>query len=143
MKKIAIIPARGGSKRIPRKNIKSFLGKPIIAYSIDRSIGGPDASFSMNEEEFTKMVEGIRQAESAIGKIDYNLTERQNKGRDFSRSLYVVENIKKGELITENNVRSIRPGFGMHPKYYNQIIGKKVRFDIERGTALNSNQIEL
>ena len=89
------------------------------------------------------MVKGIRQAESAIGRIDYNLTKKQINGKDFSRSLYVVENIKKGELITENNVRSIRPGFGMHPKFYHQIIGKKVRFDIERGTALNSNQIEL
>lgn len=124
--------------------LATAFGAKIIEkhFIIDRSIGGPDASFSMNEEEFTKMVEGIRQAESAIGKIDYSLTERQNKGRDFSRSLYVVENIKKGELITENNVRSIRPAFGMHPKYYYAILGKKANHDLERGDPLLSNQIE-
>jgi pseudaminic acid synthase len=99
--------------------VATALGAKIIEkhFIIDRSIGGPDASFSMNEEEFTKMVKAIRQAESAIGKIDYTLTEKQIKGRDFSRSLYVVEDIKKGEIITENNVRSIRPGFGLHPKF--------------------------
>ncbi len=125
--------------------VATSLGAKIIEkhFIIDRSIGGPDASFSMNEQEFKEMVKAIREAESSIGRVNYKLTEKQKKGRNFSRSLYVTEDIKKGELITENNVRSIRPGFGMHPKHYNQILGKKVRFDIERGTALNSNQIEL
>jgi pseudaminic acid synthase len=68
------------------------------------------------------MVKSIREAESAIGVVDYTLTEKQAKGKDFSRSLYVVEDIKKGEMITEQNVRSIRPGFGLHPKYYNDHI---------------------
>ena len=125
--------------------VATSLGAKIIEkhFIIDRSIGGPDASFSMNEQEFKEIVKAIREAESSIGRVNYKLTEKQKKGRNFSRSLYVTEDIKKGELITENNVRSIRPGFGMHPKHYNQILGKKVRFDIERGTALNSNQIEL
>lgn len=125
--------------------LATAFGAKIIEkhFIIDRSIGGPDASFSMNEKEFTEMVIAIRQAETAIGKVNYNLTIKQKKGRDFARSLYVVQDIKKGEILTTKNVRSIRPGFGMHPKYYNKIIGKKVRFDIERGTALNSNQIEL
>ncbi|UZJ65728.1 SAF domain-containing protein [Sphingobacterium sp. KU25419] len=90
----------------------------------------------MNEQEFTAMVKAIRDAEKAIGTVDYNLTEKQASGRNFSRSLYVVEDIKAGEIITEKNVRSIRPGFGLHPKYYKEILGKKVIEDIEKGTAL-------
>ena len=102
-------------------------------FILDRSVGGPDASFSMNEAEFTEMVKSVREAEKAIGVVDYTLTDKQLKGREFSRSLYVVEDIKAGEMITEKNVRSIRPGFGLHPKYLNEIIGKKVKRDIERG----------
>jgi pseudaminic acid synthase len=105
-------------------------------FIIDRSIGGPDASFSMNEIEFTEMVKAVRQAEKAIGNVDYSLTEKQVKGRDFSRSLYVVENITAGEVITENNVRSIRPGFGLHPKYYQDIIGKKINRNLQKGDKM-------
>ena len=115
--------------------VATCFGAKIIEkhFILDRSIGGPDASFSMNEAEFTAMVKVVREAESAIGKIDYTLTEKQAKGKDFSRSLYVVEDIKAGDIITEKNVRSIRPGFGLHPKYYNEILGKKVTQDIEKG----------
>mgnify|MGYP001084382147 CR=1 FL=1 len=115
--------------------VASCFGAKIIEkhFILDRSIGGPDASFSMNEQEFTEMVKAIREAEKAIGKVDYTLTEKQLKGRDFSRSLYVVEDIKAGGIITENNVRSIRPGFGMHPKYFNEILGESVKRDYERG----------
>lgn len=106
-------------------------------FIIDRSIGGPDATFSMNEPEFKAMVTSIRETEKAIGKIDYNLTEKQLKGKDFSRSLYVVKNIEKGETFTNENVRSIRPGFGLHPKYLNQIIGKKSNKNLEKGTRFS------
>jgi pseudaminic acid synthase len=118
--------------------VATCFGAKIIEkhFILDRSIGGPDASFSMNEQEFTAMVKAVREAESAIGKVDYTLTEKQAKGKDFSRSLYVVEDIKAGDVITEKNVRSIRPGFGMHPKYYHEILGKEVNVDLERGTAL-------
>lgn len=102
-------------------------------FIIDRAIGGPDAAFSMNESEFTQMVKDIRMAESAIGYVNYTLTEKQKSGRSFSRSLYVAENIKKGEIITEDNVKSIRPGYGLHPKYYKEIINKKVNIDLEKG----------
>lgn len=102
-------------------------------FIIDRSIGGPDAAFSMNETEFTQMVKDIRMAESAIGYVNYTLTEKQKSGRSFSRSLYVAKNIKKGELITEDNVKSVRPGYGLHPKYYKEIINKKVNIDLEKG----------
>jgi pseudaminic acid synthase len=105
--------------------VATVFGAKIIEkhFIIDRSIGGPDASFSMNEAEFTAMVKAVREAEKAIGVVDYNLTEKQVKGRDFSRSLYVTEDIKQGEVFTEENIRSVRPGFGMHPKYLPQILG--------------------
>jgi len=105
--------------------VATCFGAKIIEkhFILDRSIGGPDASFSMDEAEFTQMVKAVREAEKAIGSVDYNLTEKQRKGRDLSRSLYVVKEIKKGEIITEEHVRSIRPGFGMHPKFLKDVIG--------------------
>jgi len=124
--------------------VATCFGAKIIEkhFILDRSIGGPDASFSMNEAEFTEMVKVVREAERAIGVVDYNLTEKQKKGRDFSRSLYVVEDMKAGDIITEINVRSIRPGFGLHPRYFNQILGKKVSIDLSRGTAFNLTYCE-
>lgn len=115
--------------------VATCFGAKIIEkhFILDHSIGGPDASFSMDEAEFTAMVKAVREAESAIGKVDYALTEKQAKGKDFSRSLYVVEDIKEGEVITEKNVRSIRPGFGLHPKFYNQALGSKAIKNFERG----------
>jgi len=110
-------------------------------FILDRSIGGPDASFSMNEAEFNEMVKAVREAEKAIGVVDYSLTEKQLKGRDFSRSLYVVEDIKAGEIITEKNVRSIRPGFGLHPKYLSDLIGKKVNRNLHKGDRINLGDI--
>ena len=123
--------------------VATALGAKIIEkhFILDRSIGGPDASFSMNEEEFTKMVKAVREAESAIGKVEYKLTEKQKKGRDFSRSLYVVEDIKKGEIITEKNIRSIRPGFGLHPKFLPKLLGKSVIRNIYKGDRLDLSLI--
>ncbi len=115
--------------------VATAFGAKIIEkhFILDRSIGGPDASFSMNEEEFTAMVKSIREAEKAIGIIDYKLTEKQAKGKDFSRSLYIAKDIKKGEVFTEKNVRSVRPGFGLHPKYLSEILGKIALEDFEKG----------
>lgn len=123
--------------------VATVMGAKIIEkhFILDRSIGGPDASFSMNEAEFTALVKAVREAELAIGTVDYKLTEKQEKGKDFSRSLYVVEDIKAGEVFTAENVRSIRPGFGLHPKYYTQLLGKKAKQDLERGTALKLEMI--
>lgn len=124
--------------------VATCFGAKIIEkhFILDREIGGPDASFSMDEAEFTAMVKAVREAEAAIGVVDYTLTEKQAKGKDFSRSLYVVEDIKTGEIITKENVRSIRPGFGLHPKYYNEILGKKAIVDIEKGTRFGFQLIE-
>lgn len=125
--------------------VATVFGAKIIEkhFILDRSIGGPDASFSMNEEEFTAMVKAVREAESAIGVVDYTLTEKQVKGKDFSRSLYVVEDIKAGDIITEKNVRSIRPGFGMHPKYYSNILGLRVNLDLKKGVRMKWDVIDL
>ncbi len=119
--------------------VATTLGAKIIEkhFILDRAIGGPDASFSMNEQEFTEMVKAVREAEKAVGKIDYTLTQKQKKGKDFSRSLYVVKDVKKGEIFSNENVRSIRPGFGLHPKYLNKIIEKKSNQDIEKGTRFS------
>lgn len=119
------------------------LGAKVIEkhFILDRSIGGPDASFSMNEAEFSEMVKSVREAEKAIGVVDYTLTDKQLKGREFSRSLYVVEDIKAGEMITEKNVRSIRPGFGLHPKYLKEVLGKQAKVDLERGKSLELGDV--
>ena len=111
-------------------------------FILDRSIGGPDAFFSMNELEFSQMVKDIRTVESAIGQVNYEPTDKMKAGRAFSRSLYVAENMKKGEVITEINVRSVRPGYGLHPKYLPEILGKKVNRDIEKGTRFTLDYIE-
>ena len=119
--------------------VATTLGAKIIEkhFILDRSIGGPDASFSMNEVEFTEMVKAVREAEKAVGKVSYELTEKQIKGKEFSRSLYVVKDIKKGDIITEENVKSIRPGFGMHPKFLKDFIGKPFQRDFNFGDQFN------
>ena len=118
--------------------VATCFGAKIIEkhFILDHSIGGPDASFSMDEAEFTAMVNAVREAEKAIGVVDYTLTDKQAKGKDFSRSLYVVQDLKKGDLITQDNVKSIRPGFGLHPKHYTQILGKMSNQDLEKGTRM-------
>ena len=124
--------------------VATTLGAKIIEkhFILDRSIGGTDSSFSLDESEFKLMVKSIRETEKSIGNIDYNLTEKQKKGREFSRSLYVVEKIKKGDVFSDKNVRSIRPGFGLHPKYLKQIIGEKSIQDIQKGTRFSLDYIK-
>ena len=114
------------------------LGARIIEkhFILDKSIGGPDASFSLDEKEFAEMVTAVRQAEKAVGKVTYELTEKVKASRKFSRSLFVVKDIKAGEPFTEENVRSIRPGYGLHPKYLKDIIGKIAKENIKKGTPL-------
>ncbi|MDR0559717.1 MAG: pseudaminic acid synthase [Prevotellaceae bacterium] len=111
------------------------LGATVIEkhFIIDRSIGGPDAAFSMDEKEFTQMVKDIRTVEKAIGTVSYELTETMKNGRSFSRSLYVSEDMKCGDIITGQNVRSVRPGYGLHPKYWYSIVGRKINCDLKKG----------
>lgn len=118
------------------------LGAKVIEkhFILDKSIGGADAEFSMNKEEFATMIEDIRKVEKLLGKVDYSMTEKKKKSRQFSRSLYISQDIKKGELFTGENVRSIRPGYGMHPKYLNNILGKVSNKNYNFGDRLEVNE---
>jgi pseudaminic acid synthase len=111
-------------------------------FILDRSIGGPDASFSMNETEFKEMVIAVRQAESAIGIASYELTEKQKAGKVFSRSLYISKDIKKGDLLDETAIRSVRPGHSLHPKYYHELLGKKALKNFTLGDRIKKEDFE-
>lgn len=120
------------------------LGANIIEkhFILDRKMGGPDSEFSMEPHEFKQMVDSIRNVEKALGKVSYDLSDKMKSNKEFSRSLFVVEDMKKGEIITEDNVRSIRPGFGLHPKYLKEILGKKVNEDLKKGTPFKCSFIK-
>jgi len=111
------------------------LGAKVIEkhFIIDKSIGGADAKFSMDRDEFTDMIKAIREAEKLLGKIDYSMGEKKRKSRQFARSLYVAKDIKRGEVFTEENIRSVRPSFGMHPKYLRNILGQVATRDYSFG----------
>ena len=111
------------------------LGAKIVEkhFILDRNMDGPDSEFSMEPQEFKQMVDSIRNVEKALGNDNFELTEKMIINQDFSRSLFVVKDMKMGDVITEDNVRSIRPGFGLHPKYFAEILGKKVNTDLKRG----------
>ena len=111
-----------------------FIEKHII---LDRGLGGPDAHFSLEPDEFGNLVRAVRNVERARGSKTYELPKTSQNSRVFARSLYVVKNIRKGEAFSYENVRSIRPGHGMPPKRLSEILGKKAARDIERGTALS------
>ena len=108
-------------------------------FILEKSVGGPDASFSLDEKEFRKMVEAVRESELAIGEIDYSLSEKQKSARNYSRSLYVSEDVKKGDIVTESNIKSVRPGYGMHPKHLPNILGKIFTKDCRIGTRAHEN----
>lgn len=114
------------------------LGAEVIEkhFTLSRAEGGADAEFSMEPQEFAQMVQDIRNVEKAMGKVTYDLTERQKRSRERARSLYVVKDVKQGEAFTPENVRSIRPGYGLHTKYYEDILGKHATMDLKKGTAL-------
>lgn len=111
-------------------------------FILDRKLGGPDATFSMEPTEFGDMCRQIRIIEDALGEVCYPSDITQIKGREFSRSLFVVEHMRKGEIVSEKNVRSIRPGNGLAPYYFKQILGQPVNRDIERGTPFSLDFIK-
>ena len=121
------------------------LGARIIEKHIilNHSIGGLDANFSLDANEFKTMVESIRKTEKLIGSVNYTITQKMDLiRRKGARSVFVVKDIIKGELLTENNIRSIRPGFGLHPKYYEEILGKKARSNLKKGAPLRFEDFE-
>jgi len=109
---------------------------------LDSAEDNPDKGFSMTMSEFAQMVEMVRRTEVIMGVGDFNLPEKEIEGRKWRRSLYAVKDIKKGEEFTPENVRSIRPAYGLKPKYYKEILGKKATEDISYGTGLNESMIE-
>ena len=107
--------------------VATTLGAKVIEkhFILNKSIGGADADFSLDRREFAKMIQAVRDAEKLLGKVNYNMTDKKKQNRQFSRSLYVAKDIKKGEIFTKENIRSVRPGYGMHPKYLKDILSKK------------------
>ncbi|OHD85545.1 MAG: pseudaminic acid synthase [Sulfuricurvum sp. RIFCSPLOWO2_02_FULL_43_45] len=119
------------------------LGARIIEkhFILDRGMGGEDSAFSLEPHEFKAMADAVRDTEKLLGKVTYELSEKSLKSREFSRSLFIAEDVKAGEIITERNVRSVRPGFGLPPKYLPEILGKKFTADYPKGTPMTYNHI--
>ena len=118
------------------------LGATVVEkhFILDRNLGGPDAAFSMEPFEFKQMVDEVRATEKALGKIDYEVSEQDKLRR---RSLFVVKDIKAGEPLTEENIRSIRPGYGLHAKHYYEVLGKRAKVDLEKGRPLIQNDVKI
>jgi pseudaminic acid synthase len=114
------------------------LGAKVIEkhFIIDKSIGGADCEFSMEAQDFKKMVEAIRDSEKLLGKVEYSMNEKKQKSRNYARSLYVAKDIKKGEVFTNENVKSVRPGYGLHPKHLPNILGTTALKDFSFGDRL-------
>lgn len=112
-------------------------------FIIDRSIGGPDSEFSMTKEQFTEMVKSIRNVEKALGTVSYPADPDKISGRKYCRSLYVCADMKKGDIITPANVRSVRPNLGLAPKYWNRIVGKTVNRDLAFGEPMKLDYVNL
>jgi pseudaminic acid synthase len=117
------------------------LGACIVEkhFTLSRDIPGPDSAFSLEPDELKEMVKAIRTTEKALGEVRYGASEREAKSRIFRRSLFVVKDLKAGEILTEMNVRSIRPGHGLPPKYLRDVVGRRTVRDIQRGTPVTWN----
>ena len=120
------------------------LGAHVIEkhMTLRRADGGADSAFSMEPEEFKEMCQNIRIMEQAVGKETYELSEKQAREREHSRSLFAVTDMKKGEIFTPENMRSIRPGYGLHTRFFEEILGKKAARDIEKGTPMSFRLVE-
>lgn len=120
------------------------LGAKVVEkhFILDKNLGGPDSSFSLDPVEFKALVETIRNTEKALGKVNYTLTEKMKRIRDFSRSLFVCKDVKAGEVISPENVRSVRPAHGLPTKYYPVILGRKFTRDVNFGEPLYRAMVE-
>ncbi len=120
------------------------LGACIVEkhFTLSRSIRGPDSAFSMEPQEFKTMVKTIRNVEKALGRVRYGASKQEAENRIFRRSLFVVKDLNAGELFTIENIRSIRPAFGLHPRYLKEILGRKANRDISVGTPMNWDIVE-
>ncbi|MFD0963011.1 pseudaminic acid synthase [Pseudofulvibacter geojedonensis] len=120
------------------------LGATVIEkhFILNKEIGGADAHFSLDEEEFTQMVNAVRLTERLMGKVDYEMNDKKQSSRTFSRSLFISEDVKKGDIITKHNIKSVRPNYGLHPKYYNDVLGKTFTTNAIKGTPLSLDIIK-
>ena len=123
--------------------VAATLGATMIEkhFIIDRNLGGVDSAFSMSQSEFSEMVKYVRDAESCVGNVSYEPTDNMIVGRRAARSLYVAEDVKAGDVVTEENVRSVRPGFGLHPKFLSEVIGRKFAKDYRKGDRFSFNML--
>lgn len=124
--------------------VATTLGAKVIEkhFILDKAVGGPDADFSLDVKEFTDLVNQVRDTEKLLGKISYEISDKVKKNKKFARSLFVVKDVNAGDIITKENIRSIRPGYGMHPKHYNDILGKKFKSSSKRGEPLFIDMID-
>lgn len=124
--------------------VAKSLGANVIEkhFILNKDVGGPDADFSLDVGEFTEMVKAVRDTEKMLGKVDYEVSKKVERNKKFARSLFVVDSIKAGERITEKNVRSIRPGYGLHPKYLSEVLQKRASINLKRGTPLRLEDLK-
>lgn len=120
------------------------LGARVIEkhFILDRGMGGADSAFSLEPAEFRAMVDAVRDTEKLMGTVTYELSPKSLKSREFSRSLFVAEEVKAGDILTTRNVRSVRPGFGLPPKYLPEILGRHFTADCPKGTPLDWDLIQ-
>lgn len=120
------------------------LGAKVVEkhLTLRRADGGADSAFSMEPEEFKQMVDNIRMIEKALGKVTYDLTDKQVHSRDHARSLFVAKDMKAGEIFTPENLRSVRPSCGLHTKYYEELLGKKIKRDAKLGTPMSWDLVD-
>lgn len=110
-------------------------------FTLSRSLPGPDSAFSLEPHEFKQMVESVQTIKQALGKISYGPSDRELESRRYRRSLFAVKDIRRGEVLSDQNIRCIRPGFGLHPRYKDQIFGTIANFDIPAGTPITWNSL--
>jgi pseudaminic acid synthase len=119
------------------------LGACIVEkhFTLSRNVSGPDSEFSLEPEEFKEMVKAIRIAEKALGEISYQPTQREKISKLYRKSLFITKNIKEGELLTKENVKSIRPGYGLHPRFLQEVLGRRAVKNINRGTPIDWDMV--
>jgi pseudaminic acid synthase len=120
------------------------LGAKVVEkhLTLSRADGGADAAFSMEPQEFKEMVDNIRKIEKAVGRVTYDLTDKQKAEREHTRSLFVAQDMKAGDVFTPDNLRSVRPGNGLHTKYYEELLGKKISKDARLGTPMSWDLVD-
>jgi N-acetylneuraminate synthase len=123
--------------------VAAIQGATVIEkhFTLRRSEGGVDSAFSMEPEEFKTMIKEVNDAIATVGSVHYGLQESEVKSRRFRRSIYIVKDVRKGEKLTKENTRIIRPGYGMEPKYFDMVLGREAKSDYKRGTALTWDKI--